>query len=473
MPKRFLHLSWRNIITTLTELNLIPALIDAVTDMGYSEATPIQAGAIPVALEGRDLIGCASTGTGKTAAFLLPVLQRLSAGDQGRCRCLILSPTRELALQIDEQALALGYHVGLSAITVVGGMDFAPQERLLRAGAPIVVATPGRMLDHMRFDHVDFGAVEIVVLDEADRMLDMGFLPDLKRILNALPKKRQTLLFSATMSPTIRRVADEFLVDPAEVTVDRQAPPTTIEQTLYPVTQTRKCDLLVKLLAEPDMDSVLVFVRRKLDVDRVARAVRRIGVKTGSIHSGRTQADRIAALEGFRSGEFSVLVATDVAARGLDVTGISHVINFDVPHSPEDYIHRAGRTARAGATGDVITFVAPDEEDRMREIQRDIKMDLPRSTLPGFDNRSSAERTAARERPARGSRRGGPNRKAAAPKNSAADAQPREDGTTEAPKRRRRRRRSSAKSGGQGVASAAVGNEPRLASPPPGESRKD
>ncbi|HEY2774989.1 MAG TPA: DEAD/DEAH box helicase [Candidatus Binatia bacterium] len=377
--------------------------------MGYSEATPIQAGAIPVVLSGRDLIGCASTGTGKTAAFLLPVLQLLRAGETGRCRALVLSPTRELALQIDEQALALGYHLGLSAAAVVGGLDMGPQERALRAGAAMVVATPGRLLDHMRFDYVDLAAVEILILDEADRMLDMGFLPDIQRILAALPKKRQTLLFSATMSPTIRKLADEILIDPVEVTVDRQAPAVAIVQTLHPVEQDRKAALLTKILKSPDMDSVLVFVRRKIDVDRVAHAVRRMGVDVGSIHSGRCQEDRIAALEGFRNGRYRVLVATDVAARGLDVSGISHVINFDVPHSAEDYIHRSGRTARAGAGGDVITFISPQEREKLAEIQKEIGMNLPWTVVPGFEPANAAPPARGAKPPTddgRGRRRG-------------------------------------------------------------------
>jgi len=242
-------------------------------------------------------------------------------------------------------------------------------------------------------------------------MLDMGFLPDIKRILDALPKKRQTLLFSATMSPTIRKLANEILNDPVVVTVDRQAPHLAIVQTLHPVSQERKCALLTKLLKQPDMDSVLVFVRRKLDVNRVASSVRRVGIDAGSIHSGRTQEERIKALDDFRSGRTPVLVATDVAARGLDVTGISHVINFDVPHSPEDYIHRAGRTARAGATGDVITFVAPDEEERLREIQRVIGMELPRTFLPGFESGHTGEAPTGRHRaPRGGAPRGGESR---------------------------------------------------------------
>jgi len=406
--------------TTMNDLNLLPALVDAVADMGYTEPTPIQEQAIPVVLAGQDLIACAATGTGKTAAFMLPLLQLLHAGEAGRCRALILSPTRELALQIDEQAQALGYHLGLSAAAVVGGVDMGPQERALRAGAAMVVATPGRLLDHMRFNYVDLGAVEFVVLDEADRMLDMGFLPDIQRILAVLPNPRQTLLFSATMSPVIRKLAGEILRDPVTVTVDRQGPALAIVQSVCTVAQEKKAPLLSTLLRREGMDSVLVFVRRKIDADRLARAVTRGGARATSIHSDRSQEDRIAALEGFRSGRFPVLIATDVAARGLDVSGISHVINFDVPHSSEDYIHRAGRTARAGATGDVITFVSPDEEERMRDIERALGLTLPRSDVEGFTTRAAASE---------------------APRHHA-----RTPGGQAAPRRRRRRRSSSSSS---------------------------
>ena len=376
--------------TSMNDLNLIPPLIDAVADMGYTVATPILAQAIRVILAGRDLIGCAATGTGKTAAFLLPVLQRLHAGKSGGCRALILSPTRELALQIDEQALALGYHVGLSAAAVVGGMEMGPQERALREGSVMVVATPGRLLDHMRFKYVDLSGVEVLVLDEADRMLDMGFLPDIRRILAALPTDRQTMLFSATMSPTIRQLAGEILRDPVTVTVDRQEPASGIAQSARAIPQAHKAALLSTLLRGGDMDSVLVFVRRKADADRLARAVTRGGVDATSIHADRTQEERLAALEGFRRGTFPVLIATDVAARGLDVSGISHVINFDVPHSPEDYIHRAGRTARAGAAGEVITFVSPDEEERFGEIERVLGTTLRRGAVPRFESAARA-----------------------------------------------------------------------------------
>ena len=355
--------------------------------MGYTRPTPIQAEAIPVILAGRDLIGCASTGTGKTAAFLLPILQRLHGGTaRGKLRALILEPTRELALQIDEQALALGYHVGLTAVAVVGGVEMRMQERALRGGVEIVVATPGRLLDHMRFGYVDYSALEVLVLDEADRMLDMGFLPDIRRILDALPVERQTLMFSATIPPEIRKLADDILRDPVVVMVGAQKPASGIVHSVYPVAHERKGRLLTTLLRQEAMRSVLVFVKRKSDADQLARTITRSGVRATSIHSDRRQEDRIAALEAFRRGEYPVLVATDVAARGLDVEGISHIVNFDVPFSSDDYIHRAGRTARAGAAGEVMTFVSPVEEERLCAIEKTIGAVLPRVVLPNFDH---------------------------------------------------------------------------------------
>src|SRR5438132_12532719 len=327
----------------LREFHLIPLLTEAVRDMGSTRPTPSQGEVVPVILAGRDLIGCASTGTGKTAAFLLPILQLLHGGAaRGKLRALILEPTRELALQIDEQALALGYHVGLTAVAVVGGVEMRTQERALRAGAEIVVATPGRLLDHMRFGYVDYSALEVLVLDEADRMLDMGFLPDIRRILDPLPVERQTLMFSATIAPEIRKLADDILRDPVVVMVGAQKPVSGIVQSVYPVAQARKGPLLTTLLRREAMRSVLAFVKRKSDADQLARAIARSGVRATSIHSDRRQEDRIAALEAFRRGEYPVLVGTDVAARGLDVEGISHIVNFDVPFSSDDYIHRAG-----------------------------------------------------------------------------------------------------------------------------------
>jgi len=392
-------------IVPMNEFDLIPALAEAVADMGYSRPTPIQAQGIPVVLAGRDLIGCASTGTGKTAAFLLPILQRLQGRRDAGCRALILSPTRELAMQIDEQVLALGYHVGLSAVAVVGGVDMRPQERALRDGCEIVVATPGRLLDHMRFKYVDLSAVEVVVIDEADRMLDMGFLPDVHRILSAVPVTRQTLLFSATLSPSIRALARTILRNPVTITVDRQQPAGGIAHSTYRVAHERKSSLLATLLRPSDMRSVLVFVKRKVDADRLARVVARSGVNATSIHSNRSQAERTEALDAFRRGDYPVLVATDVAGRGLDISGISHVINFDVPRCADDYIHRAGRTARAGATGHVITFIAPDEEALLGEIQAELGIALPHAALPEGISRANTSRTPPFVNP-RSNRRG-------------------------------------------------------------------
>lgn len=387
--------------SSMDELRLIPALAEAVADMGYTRPTPIQAKAIPVVLAGRDLIGCASTGTGKTAAFLLPILQRLGGRRDVGCRALVLSPTRELAMQIEEQVLALGYHLGLSAVAVVGGVDMGPQERALRDGSDMVVATPGRLLDHLRFKYVDLGAVEVVVIDEADRMLDMGFLPDVRRILSSLPATRQTLLFSATLSPSILELAGAILRDPVTVMVDRQQPAGGISHSTYHVEQDRKSFLLATVLRPSEMRSVLVFVKRKVDADRLAHMIARRGFNATSLHSDRSQAERTEALDAFRRGECPVLVATDVAGRGLDISGISHVINFDVPRCPTDYIHRAGRTARAGATGHVITFIAPHEEALVGEIQADLGIALPRVALPG----SLPRARPAEKRPIAGERR--------------------------------------------------------------------
>ncbi|HMV66230.1 MAG TPA: DEAD/DEAH box helicase [Myxococcota bacterium] len=358
----------------------------ALRDMGFAHPTPIQVKAIPLALEGRDLIACASTGTGKTAAFVLPTLQRLHGGERGKVRALVLSPTRELALQIDEQILALGYHLDITAASVVGGVDFGPQEEALKAGADIVVATPGRLLDHMRYGYVDFSAVEVLVLDEADRMFDMGFLPDLKRIVAKLPTDRQTLLFSATMPPSVRDLADEILRDPSTVAVDPQKPAKNIVHRSIASASGRKTQLLVTMLRHPAMRSVIVFVKRKKDADHIARAVTRGAVQATSIHSDRSQAERNAALDAFRRGECPVMVATDVAARGIDVDGVTHVIHYDVPMSSEDYIHRSGRTARAGATGQVFTFVSPDEEADFAAIEKAIGMKIQRVAIRGFDD---------------------------------------------------------------------------------------
>lgn len=366
-------------------MNLTPEIVEALRDLGYTTPTPIQVQAIPPGIAGRDIIGSASTGTGKTAAFLIPILQQLHGTTPGKMRVLVLSPTRELALQIDEQALAIGYHLGFSSVAVVGGVNMSPQEDAIKAGAEIVVATPGRLLDHFRYPYVDTSQVNFLVLDEADRMCDMGFLPDVKRIIARLPTDRQTMLFSATMPPEIRKLADEILRDPVTIAVDPQKPAENLVQRVFAVAHHRKAALLTTLLKHPSLKSVIVFVKRKKDADGLANQIWRAGRSSGSLHSDRTQADRSAALDAFRRGECTVLVATDVAARGIDVDGISHVVHYDVPRSSEDYIHRSGRTARAGATGQVMTFVAPDEEGDIAAIEKDIGSKIPRFAFKGFD----------------------------------------------------------------------------------------
>lgn len=367
-------------------LGLDPVLLKAVDAMGYEVPTPIQREAIPVILKGRDIIGTAQTGSGKTAAFVLPILQRLMRQPPGKTRALVLSPTRELASQTDEafKGLAKGTH--LRGHAVYGGVGMAPQEHALRGGVDVVVATPGRLLDHMGRRNVDFRGLQVLVLDEADRMLDMGFLPDVRRIVGALPRERQTLLFSATMEPEVESLSRSIMRDPVRISVSPpHRPPPKIRHEAFPVPQHLKTALLVRLLGREDMMSVLVFVRTKRRADRVARQVGQAGVPVARIHGDRSQSQRETALEGFRSGKHQVLIATDVAARGLDVEGITHVINYDVPPVATDYVHRVGRTARAEAEGEAITFVTPEDEGELRGIERVLGRTIPRVTLPDFD----------------------------------------------------------------------------------------
>jgi len=374
-------------------MGLAPEVLSGLTDMGYTEPTPIQSKAIPLAMDGRDLIASASTGTGKTAAFLLPILHQLVGTKPGLLRVLVLTPTRELAFQIDEQALALGYHVGVSSVAIVGGMKMNPQEDAIRSGVEIIVATPGRLKDHMKQKYMDLSDVQFLVIDEADRMFDMGFLPDVHHIVSRLPKDRQTLLFSATMPSTVRQLADSILRDPATVAVDPSKPAAGLLHLAFSVSNTRKTALLGKVLAYKRMTSVIVFVKRKSEANALASAVRRLTEReAASIHSGRTQKERMDALEDFRTGACPILIATDVAARGIDVDSVSHVVHFNVPRSSEDYIHRSGRTGRAGETGEVITFVAPDEERDFASIEKAIGSTMERDTMPGFDNGLSDRR---------------------------------------------------------------------------------
>ena len=366
--------------------NLDPSLLRGIAGLGFTEPTPIQRDGIPPALAGRDVLACAMTGSGKTAAFALPILQRLLGKKRGTTRALVLAPTRELASQIVDHFNDLGRQTGLKAAAVYGGVGMEPQERALRSGVDVIVACPGRLLDHFRRPYARLAGLEVLVLDEADRMLDMGFLPDIRRILEHLPAPAQTLFFSATLPPEIRELSRQMLRNPVTLNVERPAAPATgVEQAVYAVRQDVKSALLLALLRDEAIVNALVFTRTKHRANRLAQFLARHGVACERVHGNRSQAQRTQALAGFKSGRYRVLVATDIAARGIDVEGLSHVVNFDVPHVPDDYIHRVGRTARAGATGEALTFVAPEEVNELRAIERSVAKVLPRRTLDGFD----------------------------------------------------------------------------------------
>jgi len=367
-------------------LALDPALLRATRELGFTRPTPVQKDAIPPALAGRDVLACAMTGSGKTAAFLLPIMQRFLAKRRGVTRALVLTPTRELSAQIDAHFAELAVHTPLTAAAVFGGVGMGPQEHAFRSGVDVIVATPGRLLDHFRQPYARLEHLEVLVLDEADRMLDMGFLPDIRRVLRHLPPRRQTLFFSATMPPPIVGLAREMLRDPVTVNLERKAAPAVgITHAVYPVAQDLKTALLLALLERNDVPQALVFTRTKHRANRLAQFLDRHGVACERIHGNRSQPQRTQALAGFKAGRYRVLVATDIAARGIDVEALSHVVNFDVLNVPEDYIHRVGRTARAELTGDAFTFVAPEEEGELRAIERSIGKRLPRVMLPGFD----------------------------------------------------------------------------------------
>jgi ATP-dependent RNA helicase RhlE len=370
---------------TWDALGLHGPTLRAVQDAGYDAPTPIQQQAIPLAIAGRDLIGLAQTGTGKTAAFTLPIIQRLLGGPR-RTRALILAPTRELAQQVEDSFKKYGKHSGISVVAVYGGIPLDPQEKALRRGVDVVVATPGRLLDHLERQNVVFDDLEVLVLDEADRMLDMGFAPQINRVVAEVPRFRQTLLFSATMPPEVEALARKYLRKPLVIQVGRRSmAASTVTHAVYPVPRERKSALLVELLNKPEMDSVLVFVRTKHGADRVVRHLERGGISATAMHADKSQGQRQKALEGFRDGSIRVLVATDIAQRGLDISGISHVINYDVPQQPEDYVHRIGRTGRAAATGDAYTFMSPDEIAMVRTIERTIGQAIERVSMPGYD----------------------------------------------------------------------------------------
>jgi ATP-dependent RNA helicase RhlE len=375
-------------------LKLHPTLLKGIKELGFARPTPVQSEAIPPALQGRDVLACAMTGSGKTAAFLLPILHKLIDRPRGTTRALVLTPTRELALQIYEDLKDLAVHTPITGAAVIGGVGMGPQEHAFRSGTDILIATPGRLIDHLRAPYGKLGGLEYLVLDEADRMLDMGFLPEIRRILRQLPARRQTLFFSATMPAPIVELAKEMVRDPSTVRLERKsAPAVGITQAVYPVTQQLKAALLVALLRRGEIRQALVFTRTKHRANRLADYLQRQKIDAERIHGNRSQGQRVAALEGFKRGRFRVLVATDIAARGLDIDALGHVVNFDVPQASDDYIHRVGRTGRAEATGDAFTFVAPEEEPELRQIEQAIGKRLPRITVPDFDYQArSAER---------------------------------------------------------------------------------
>lgn len=365
---------------------LHPDLLRGVRELGFTRPTPIQDEAIPPAVKGRDLLACAMTGSGKTAAFLLPIMHRLMGKKRGTTRALILTPTRELAAQIDQHLQQLAVHTPITGAAIFGGVGMGPQEHAFRSGVDILIATPGRLLDHFKQPYAKLDGLEILVLDEADRMLDMGFLPDIKRVLRHVPTKRQTLFFSATMPEPIVALSREMLHDPATINLERKsAPAVGITQAVYPVAQDVKSSLFLELLKRDEIGNVIVFTRTKHRANRLADFLDKQGMPAARIHGNRSQAQRTEALAGFKNGKYRVLVATDIVARGIDVEALEHVVNFDVPHVPEDYIHRVGRTARAEATGDAFTFVSPEEEGDLRAIERAIGKRLPRVTVPDFD----------------------------------------------------------------------------------------
>jgi ATP-dependent RNA helicase RhlE len=367
------------------QFNLDSRLMQGIKNAGYESATPIQEAAIPAALRGRDIIGTAQTGTGKTAAFVLPILNKLLDGPRGISRALIVTPTRELAEQINQVVHQLSAGTGLRSATIYGGVGADRQIKALRQGAEILVACPGRLLDLIQQRHAKMNRIEVLVLDEADRMFDMGFLPDVRRVIKAVPTERQTMLFSATFPTEVEQLAAQSLTEPQRISMGISKPAVTVTHALYPVPQHLKTGLLLKLLKQTDSDSVLVFVRTKHRADKVARQIAHAGHRVTSLHGNRTQGQRERALHGFKSGHFHIMVATDIAARGLDIDSITHVINYDMPDTADAYIHRIGRTGRAQRTGDAFTLVTDEDKDMIRQLERIMGQPLEKKTLPDFD----------------------------------------------------------------------------------------
>jgi superfamily II DNA/RNA helicase len=392
-----------------TDLGLAPELLKALTESGYTKPTPIQAQAIPVALAGGDLMAGAQTGTGKTAAFALPLLQKLlplanSSASPAKhpVRALILTPTRELAIQVEESVKAYAKHTPLRSLVVYGGVDIKTQTPHLKTGVEVLVATPGRLLDHIEQKTLQLNQVQVLVLDEADRMLDMGFMPDLKRILALLPKQRQNLMFSATFSNDIKKLADEFLTKPQLIEVARSnATNDNVTQKVYEVAQSDKEALLIQLLKAANASQVIIFTKTKITASRLSRSLAREGIAADAIHGDKTQQERIKALDGFKAGTITALVATDVAARGLDISELPMVINYEIPSAPEDYVHRIGRTGRAGALGVAISFVSPEEDKYLVEIEKLIKRQIPKETVAIERQSSKARESSSANKPSR------------------------------------------------------------------------
>ena len=395
------------------DFGLAPEILRALTDQGYIHPTPIQAAAIPIVLQGRDVMGAAQTGTGKTAGFSLPIIQLLMAHANPSMsparhpvRALVLTPTRELAVQVAENVKAYAQHTPLRSTVVFGGMDMKGQTIILKGGVEIVIATPGRLLDHVEQKNVSLGQVQMLVMDEADRMLDMGFLPDLQRIINMLPKKRQNLMFSATFSGEIKKLANSFLNDPVIIEVARSnATADKVTQVVYKVSEDSKRDVVEHLIRGRDLKQVLVFSNTKIGASRLSRHLEQAGIKSTAIHGDKTQQERMAALDAFKKGETDVLVATDVAARGLDISDLPCVINFDLPYNAEDYVHRIGRTGRAGASGDAIAVYSEKDERLLTDIEKLIKQTITRGELTGFAAPARSPRESTDRPPERRARR--------------------------------------------------------------------
>lgn len=372
---------------TFHELGLDPSIIASIDELGFTQPTPIQEGAIPHILQGRDVIGSAQTGTGKTAAYALPILHRLGGHRKGAApRCLILGPTRELAAQVEEQFITYGKHCEPKCCLIHGGVPYGRQREELAAGADVVIATPGRLLDHLQQKTFDLASIEVLVLDEVDRMLDMGFIDDVTRIIKLCNKNRQTLLFSATVSEDIKRLVNKSLKDPVEVTIGiKLTPAETVTHEIYPVGAMQKFDLLVALIESMEVDSMIIFCRMKVGADRITRWLQEREYSCAAMHSNLPQKIRTRALEQFKNGEVKILVATDIASRGLDIANVTHVINYDVPEHAEDYVHRIGRTGRAQRDGDAMTIIAPDEQAKLDAIEKFIGQRIPQRKLEGFN----------------------------------------------------------------------------------------